>query len=417
MKDCGCDSPALLKSQGLLPFEQALPALLDQVQPISEWETIPLSEALNRVLAADVISTMDVPPADNSAMDGYAFCHADLPSDSVLPLGQRIAAGQAAPELTAGTIARIFTGAEIPAGADTVVMQENCTVEGDQIKVDICPDVGANIRPRGQDISAGSVLLQAGERLKPQHLGVLASVGVAEVKVYRRLKVAVLTTGDELVMPGQALQQGQIYNSNLFTLRGLLDSLGCEVIYPGIIEDTLEATVAALDAMSQQADCVISSGGVSVGEEDHVRCAVEQLGALNMWRLAIKPGKPFAQGMVNGTPFIGVPGNPSAAMVTFMLLARPFLLKLQGADDAALTTLEYPVAAGFSRSKKIGRQEYLRVSLKLEDGQLKAFTALSQSSGALRSATVADGLLVIPPQTAIEPGALFNFIPFDGLQS
>ncbi|MEH6578908.1 MAG: gephyrin-like molybdotransferase Glp [Amphritea sp.] len=410
MSGCGCD--ALRHSQSLMPFEEALERLLSDVKVTASVEEVALGNALGLILAEDQLSGVDVPPQDNSAMDGYALNWADLKVGSNrLTISQRVPAGTAPEMLLPGTAARIFTGSEIPPGADAVVMQENTTAgETDSgigwVEINIPPEVGSNIRRRAQDIKAGQVVMPAGTRLQAAHLGVLASVGIASVKVYRPLKVAILTTGDELVMPGNPLQPGQIYNSNLFTIQGLLQGLGCEIVDLGIIEDTLEGTKAALKRASELADCIVSSGGVSVGEEDHVKAAVESQGELTLWKMAIKPGKPMAFGYVNGTPFLGLPGNPSAVLVTFTMLARPYLLKSQGARQFLPNS--FSVAAGFERSKKIGRQEYLRVEL--ENG--RAVLGHSQSSGVLSSAVTAAGYLVVPPQTPVAVGDQLTFIPF-----
>jgi molybdopterin molybdotransferase len=317
--------------------------------------------------------------------------------------------------LLSGTAARIFTGAEIPQGADAVVMQENTTAgESDGqpwVEVHELPAAGNNIRPQGQDIQTGQVVMPAGTRLQAAHIGVLASVGIASVKVYRRLKVAVLATGDELVTPGNPLQPGQIYNSNLYTLHGLLQALGCDIVDLGIVKDTLEGTKAALKQASEQADCILSSGGVSVGEEDHVKAAVESQGELRLWKMAIKPGKPMAFGYVNGKPILGLPGNPAAVLVTFSILARPFLLRMMGVGS--VTTMSFPVAAGFNRPRPIGRQEYLRVQL--SDG--RAVLGSSQSSGVLSSSVTAAGYLVVPPNTVVAEGDFLMFIPFSDVMN
>lgn len=408
MSGCGCDAPR----QDLMPVDEALARLLADVPVNVATEEVALSAALGRILAQDQLSSVDVPPQDNSAMDGYALHCADLKVGSPrLTVSQRIPAGTAPQMLLPGTAARIFTGSEIPPGADAVVMQENTTAghtdKGvEWVEIAVAPEVGANIRERGQDIQAGQTVMPAGTRLQAAHLGVLASVGIARVSVYRPLKVAILTTGDELVMPGNPLQPGQIYNSNRFTLQGLLQGLGCEIIDLGIVEDTLQGTQDALVRAAEQADCIVSSGGVSVGEEDHVKAAVESLGELALWKMAIKPGKPMAFGYVNGTPFLGLPGNPAAVLVTFSILARPFLLKSQGARQYLPN--QFRVAAGFERRKIIGRQEYLRVEL--DNGV--AVLGHSQSSGVLSSAVTAAGYLVVPAHTAVAQGDLLTFIPF-----
>ncbi|WP_417227607.1 gephyrin-like molybdotransferase Glp [Amphritea sp.] len=402
-----------LSKPSLMPVTEALSALLAQAKPAVATERLAISDTLGRVLAEDQLSTVDVPPQDNSAMDGYAFNSADLAGlEGVKPLkvSQRIPAGTAPKPLEIGTAARIFTGSEIPQGADAVVMQENTVatdVDGQSwVEIVEVPTAGSNIRQRGQDIRTGQVVIPKGTRLTALHIGVLASVGIAEVNVYKPLKVAVLATGDELVMPGNPLQPGQIYNSNLFTLRGLLQGLGCEVVVSAVVADTLEGTKAALKQASEQADCIITSGGVSVGEEDHVKAAVESQGELKLWKLALKPGKPMAFGYVNGKPLLGLPGNPSAVLVTFSILARPFLLRSMGA--VSVLPLSLMVEAGFSRKRAIGRQEYLRVELK--NG--RAVLGHSQSSGVLSSAVSAAGYLVVPAETVVTEGDRLAFIPF-----
>jgi molybdopterin molybdotransferase len=404
--DPGCDAP----SQKLMPVEEALEKLLAEVKLAPSVEELDIADALGRVLAVDQLSSVDVPPQDNSAMDGYAFNSADVLEGQRVRVSQRIPAGTAPLLLEQGTAARIFTGSEIPLGADTVVMQEN-TAAGETdgvawVEINQAVAAGNNIRERGQDIRSGQVVMAAGTRLQAMRLGVLASVGVGRVAVYRRLKVAVLATGDELVMPGNPLQPGQIYNSNLFTLRALLQGLDCEIVDIGIVEDTLEGTIAALRKASENADCIISSGGVSVGEEDHVKAAVEAQGRLRLWKIAIKPGKPMAFGYVNEVPFLGLPGNPAAVLVTFNIFARPFLLKTMGASS--LHPNSFMVEVGFSRTKAIGRQEYLRVEL----NEGRAVLGHSQSSGVLSSSVSAAGYLVVPPNTVIAEGERMMFIPF-----
>lgn len=406
MSGCGCDTQ---KQQALMPVAEALNAMLELAQVSENHVDLAVENALGRVLAEDVYSSVDVPPQDNSAMDGYALNAADLEQGKRFYISQRIPAGVAPQVLEVGTAARIFTGSEIPPGADSVEMQEN-TVSGEDeqgVWVEFKEPVssGANIRPKAQDIASGQVVMKAGTRLLAAHLGVLASVGVANVKVVQPLTVAILTTGDELVMPGSPLQPGQIYNSNLFTLKGLLQGLGLNILDLGTVEDTFEATEAALLKAANGADCIISSGGVSVGEEDHVKAAVEKLGKLNLWKMAIKPGKPLAFGEVAGTPFIGLPGNPASVFVTFAILARPYLLKSQGATE--FLPQIFKVAAGFSRTKAISRQEYLRVEL--DAG--KACLSRSQSSGILSSAASAAGFMIVPCDTQVVEGQFYDFIP------
>ncbi|MBQ0807881.1 MAG: molybdopterin molybdotransferase MoeA [Porticoccus sp.] len=415
-----CDQP------GLQPVEQALETLLSSAQAITDTEMVPVEQALGRVLAADQQSTVDVPPADNSAMDGFAFNSADIQKTgkTTLPLSQRIPAGVAPQALQPGTAARIFTGAEVPIGADTVVMQENCQWDdgsdndssGDKSQVTLPADskAGDNVRPQGQDIQSGSRIMCRGHRIKPQDMGLLASVGIAEVPVYRRLKVAVLSTGDELVEPGEQLPPGHIYNSNRYTLAGQMKALGFDYIDLGIVPDNFEATEQALRQAADKADCIVTSGGVSVGEEDHVKACVEKLGSLDLWKLAIKPGKPLAFGHVLGKPILGLPGNPAAVFVTCAIVARPFLLKCQGVDD--LKPIPIQVIADFDRPKPAKRQEYLRAKLVLDDnGVAHAEIAGNQSSGVLSTASVGNGFAIHPLGGTIKMGEPVQFLLFSDL--
>lgn len=401
---------------GLQPVSEALQTLLDAVQPVTDTESVTLTAARGRVLAEAVTSAVDVPPLDNSAVDGYAVASADLASgrECRLPMSQRIAAGQVGAPLQPGTAARIFTGAPLPSGADAVVMQEDTETDGNTVLIKVAVTSGMNVRSRGQDLSKGGVVLPAGRRLRPQDMGLLASAGVGEVTVWRRLKVAIASTGDELVEPGQQAGPGQIYNSNRYTLLGMLASLGVEVIDLGIIEDTPEATERALLQAADEADCIITSGGVSVGEEDHVKDAVERLGRLELWKLAIKPGKPLAFGQVKDTPFIGLPGNPAAVFVTFSVLARPFLLKAQGASE--WLTKGWPLKTGFDYHNRGARQEYLRCRLLADEaGGWVIDKYRNQSSGVLASASWGDGFAVVPPGMQVRAGDLLEFISYNEL--
>lgn len=401
---------------GLQPVSEALQTLLDAVQPVTDTESVTLTAARGRVLAEAVTSAVDVPPLDNSAVDGYAVASADLASgrECRLPMSQRIAAGQVGAPLQPGTAARIFTGAPLPPGADAVVMQEDTETDGNTVLIKVAVTSGMNVRSRGQDLSKGGVALPAGRRLRPQDMGLLASAGVGEVTVWRRLKVAIASTGDELVEPGQQAGPGQIYNSNRYTLLGMLASLGVEVIDLGIIEDTPEATERALLQAADEADCIITSGGVSVGEEDHVKDAVERLGRLELWKLAIKPGKPLAFGQVKDTPFIGLPGNPAAVFVTFSVLARPFLLKAQGASE--WLTKGWPLKTGFDYHNRGARQEYLRCRLLVDEaGGWVIDKYPNQSSGVLASASWGDGFAVVPPGMQVRAGDLLEFISYNEL--
>ena len=401
-------------SKPLTPIVEALAHLLAQVPAPPVAETVPLRAALGRVLAEARQAAMDVPAYDNSAMDGYALNTRDVKVSGVsLSVSQTIAAGHPGQPLAAGTVARIFTGAPIPPGADAVVMQENTEVRGNQIMLNEVARAGQNIRRRGHDIALGSTVLPAGQRLSPQDLGLLASLGSARVAVYKPLTVALLNTGDEVVAPGTALAPGQLYDSNSFTLEGLLLRLGFQVRKLGIVADTPQATEAALQLAATEADVVITTGGVSVGAEDHVRAAVEKLGRLSLWKLAIKPGKPFSFGTVGGKPFFGLPGNPVAVFVTFVLLVRPFILRMQGAlADAAPV---FPVKAGFTVSEASTRQEYLRVRLVNRNGGRVAELYPDQGSSVLTSLSWADGLAVVPVQTTVKPGDELDYLPFAGL--
>lgn len=404
-----CDSPQI----PLVPYEQALQNLLQQASVVGETELVGVSTALGRVLAEDVKSSINVPPADNSSMDGYAIRSADVKEagPTRLRLTQRIAAGHTGTTLAAGEAARIFTGAPIPDGADAVVMQEQVTVEGDSIVFEATVSRGQNIRLAGEDITEDQVILKQGTRLRAQELGLAASIGLTELKVRRRLRVGIFFTGDELVEPGQALAPGKIYDSNRYTLNGLLGSLDCEIIDLGIVGDTLQQTRDAISRATAQADLVITSGGVSVGEEDHVRIALEQLGELYMWRLNIKPGKPLAFGMVNGTAFIGLPGNPVSVFATFCLFVSPFIKKRQGCTQIAPRPMR--VTADFSWPRPDRRREFARARL-LRDAEngLRADIYPNQSSGVLMSTSWADGFVVIPEQTSVEPGDTLDYYAF-----
>ncbi len=400
-----CDHP------GLIPIDIALADLLAKTPLSTEIESVPVADAVGRVIAEAPQAAVDVPPADNSSMDGYALNIADLndEGETALSISQRIPAGQAPQPLQAGSCARIFTGAEIPEGADAVVMQEQTRIEGEKVIFPAGVKAQQNIRPRGQDIQQGSVVIKAGTRLQPADLGVLASTGLAEIRVYKPLRVAVLSTGDELIEPGEPLAPGQIYNSNRFLLAGLLRQMGMEVVDLGRVADTAEDTERALRDAADSADVILSTGGVSVGEEDHVKGVVEKLGQLDLWRIKIKPGKPLAYGQVLGKPFFGLPGNPASSLITFCLLARPCLFRQQGA--ALPAPLEFELPAGFTRTRAIGRQEYMRA--RYENGVVQPFS--NQSSGMLSSASWANGLAVIPPDTTVAEGDLVGFIPLSEL--
>jgi molybdopterin molybdotransferase len=406
----------------MLTAQQALDHLLSHAKPVAENESIPMQESLGRVLAENVNSLVDVPPLDNTSMDGYAVRTADTQNPgSILKIAQRIPAGSIGTELQVGTVARIFTGAPVPLGADAVVMQEDCAIpEGssDQVQVNIAPTSGQWIRRRGEDLTAGKTALTAGTFLRPQELGVAASAGLTHLNVKRRVKVAAFFTGDELSLPGEPLKPGGIYNSNRDTLLACLKSLGCDATDLGIVPDRLDATKAALRKASKDHDLIITSGGVSVGEEDHIKPAVTAEGRLDLWQIAIKPGKPLAFGAVrksdepeNGEAwFIGLPGNPVSSFVTFLLFVRPFILKLQGREVKQMQS--YLMRADFDWLKADRRNEFLRVKLN-HNGGLDLFP--NQSSGVLTSASWGDGLVDCPPNEPIKAGDLVKYIPFDAL--
>ena len=421
----------------MLSVRQALDFLLDAARPVADIEVVPTMEARGRVLAHDQSSLLDVPPADNTQMDGYAVRTADCAGagegrGAVLRVAQRIPAGSVGVPLEPGTAARIFTGALIPPGADAVVMQEQCEAapDGSSVTVRHAPRAGEWIRRRGEDVHEGGTVLAAGARLSSQALGLAASIGLATLPVRRRLRVAVFFTGDELAMPGEPLKPGAIYNSNRFTLRAMLESLGCDVTDFGIVPDSLEATRATLRAAARGHDLIVTSGGVSVGEEDHVKPAVEAEGTLAMWQIAVKPGKPLAFGAVRRSGntdnddaepgdaaggsayFVGLPGNPVSSFVTFLLFVRPFVLRLQGVGGA-VEPRALPMRADFDWPKPDRRNEFLRARLN-DDGGLDLFP--NQGSGVLTSTVWADGLVDNPAGQAIARGDVVRFIPFAALQ-
>ncbi|MFM0435487.1 molybdopterin molybdotransferase MoeA [Paraburkholderia strydomiana] len=423
----------------MLATADALATLLSAASPVIGSEFIPTLEASGRVLAADVVSPLDVPPMNTSSMDGYAIHAADVTThgNRRLPVSQRIPAGHALEPLRPGTAARIFTGATVPPGADAVVMQEQTEADGDEVTILHSPRPGEWITAQGADIQSGSVILPAGTRLTPQALGLAASVGCAELEVRRRVRVAVFFTGDELTMPGEPLKPGAIYNSNRFTLRGLLEKLGCEVSDFGIVADRLDATRDLLRKAAHAHDLILTCGGVSVGEEDHVKPAVEAEGRLAMWQIAMKPGKPLAFGAVrrgagSGEPsgeasanhasdaehaaasaetfFIGLPGNPVSSFVTFLLFVRPFILRLAGVQAVAPRALS--LRADFTQNKADRRNEFLRARIN-NAGGLDLFP--NQSSAVLTSTVWGDGLIDNPPNHAISAGETVRFIPFSEL--
>ncbi|UXH80876.1 molybdopterin molybdotransferase MoeA [Roseateles amylovorans] len=405
----------------MLSMDDALQRLLAQVQPSGRTESVVTALALGRVLAEDVLSPLDVPPRDNSAMDGYAMRVADVVgAGTVLPVSQRVAAGAMPQPLQPGTAARIFTGAFVPEGADAVLMQEQCEALKDpagglgQVRIQGAVSAGLAIRRRGEDVRLGERVLSAGARLHAAALGLAATAGRAELTVAVRPKVALFSTGDELALPGQPLGHAQIYNSNRTTLHALLLSLGCEVRDLGIVPDSLEATRAALRDAAGDADLILSSGGVSVGEEDHLKPALEREGRLDLWQIAIKPGKPLAFGEVTSTGrrtwYMGLPGNPVSSFITFLLFVRPVLLRMQGATQ--LAPRGYLLPAEFAWTKADKRREFLRVRVS-EQGGLQLFS--NQSSGVMSSAAWADGVVDLAPGTVVQPGQVVRFLPFNEL--
>ena len=405
----------------MLSVAEALARMLTGARPLREIETLDTLAANGRVLAEAQASTIDVPSADNTQMDGYAVRAADCAGGSAtLTVSQRIAAGHVGQFLAPGHAARIFTGAMIPEGADAVVMQEQCeALDGNLVTVKHAPRAGEWIRRAGEDITSGAVILAAGTRLRSQELGLAASVGLATLPVLRKLRVAVFFTGDELTMPGEApggkLAPGAIYNSNRFTLRALLENLGCEIADFGIVPDTLAATRDTLRSAARANDLIITSGGVSVGEEDHIKPAVEAEGRLDMWQIAVKPGKPLAFGEVRrdggAAFFIGLPGNPVSSFVTFLLFVRPFILRLQGVAGEKAPRA-FSMRADFDWPKPDRRNEFLRARINVAGG-LELFP--KQGSGVLTSTVWGDGMIDNPPGQAIRAGDMVRFIPFSAL--
>jgi molybdopterin molybdotransferase len=392
---------------GLLSVDEALEQLLASARPVAEIEEVPALEASGRILARSQRSTMDVPPMDNSAMDGYAVRLAD---GLKLKVSQKIMAGSVGMPLKSGSAARIFTGAPIPPGADAVVMQEHCEVQGETVTLEKIPKPGEWIRRSASDIRKGGEILSAGKRLLPQDTGLAASVGVKTLPVYRKVRLGLFFTGDELVMPGEPLAPGRIYNSNRFTLRGLAEAFGCELRDYGIVPDSLEATRQVLCRAAAECDVVVTSGGVSVGDADFVKPAVEAEGRLLMWKIAMKPGRPLAFGKVQDSFFIGLPGNPVSSFVTFLIFVRPFLLKTQGLLETSPRSIM--ARADFDWPEPDARREFLRVKWNLQGG-LDLYP--TQDSAVLTSTAWADGLLDNPAARAIRNGDTVRFLPYSEL--
>jgi len=399
----------------LMPLDEALALLEERLVPVRGTEAVPLARAAGRVLAADVVAEVDVPPHDNSAVDGYAVFYDDLDPEheTRLPIAGRVAAGSVLDRpARRGEAIRIFTGAPMPDGPDTVMMQEDCREEGDNVVV--MPGIrrGANRRHAGEDVHAGDAVLRRGRRLLPQDAGLAAAAGHAVLTVYEPLRVAVFSTGDEISEPGTDLKPGAIYDSNRYSLIAALTAMGCTVDDMGILPDDRETIRAALSAAAGSHDLILTSGGVSTGDEDHVKAAVEANGSLHFWRLAIKPGRPVAMGQVGATPIVGLPGNPGATLVTFMLIARPIILRLSGAEAPPPT--RFRVRAGFDHRKKEGRREFVRARLGAgEDGIPTVIKHGRSGAGILSSMVEADGLVDLPPDlTYLESGMTVDFLPF-----
>ena len=395
---------------GLLSVDEALEQLLAAAKPVGEIEEVPALEASGRILARTQRSTMDVPPMDNSAMDGYAVRISDLQEKKPLLVKQKILAGSVGRPLEPGTAARIFTGAPIPPGADAVIMQEHCDVQGESVVLKKTPKPGEWIRRAASDISKGGEILPAGKRLLPQDTGLAASVGIKILPVYRKVRLGLFFTGDELVMPGEPLAPGRIYNSNRFTLRGLAEAFGCELRDYGIVPDSLEATRQVLRRAAGECDVVVTSGGVSVGDADFVKPAVEAEGRLLMWKIAMKPGRPLAFGRVQDSFFIGLPGNPVSSFVTFLIFVRPFLLRTQGLLETSPRAIM--ARADFDWLEPDARREFLRVKWNLQGG-LDLYP--TQDSAVLTSTAWADGLLDNPAGRAIRRGDMVRFLPYSEL--
>jgi len=398
----------------LLTVAAALGEIEARIAPVVETETVPLQAAAGRILARDIIAGMNLPPHDNSAVDGYAVVHADLTADrdTLMPVTGRAAAGHPLDRpMRRSEAIRIFTGAWMPEGADTVIMQEDCAFEAGRVLIRPGIRPGANRRHAGEDVAAGEVALPAGRQLRAPDLGLGAALGYRELCVFRPLRVALLSTGDEIRDPGAPLVQGTVYDANRFMLAALLAGLGCAVTDFGIRPDREAVLIDALAAASAKHDLIVTSGGVSTGEEDHVKLAVERLGTVHFWRLAIKPGRPVALGQVGGVPLIGLPGNPVAALVTFFVLARPLIAKLAGASVSEPRL--FPVRAGFGYRKKPGRREYLRASLARADGAAVAVKYPKDGAGILSSIVRSDGLVILDETVSeLTVGTMVDFLPF-----
>jgi molybdopterin molybdotransferase len=399
----------------LMRADEALAILAQRIAPVASAQSVALKAARGRILAKDIVAARDVPPHDNAAVDGYAVNFDDLLADcdTRLRVNGRVAAGQALGRaVPRGEAVRVFTGAPMPDGVDTCFMQEDCRADGAFVVLPPGIKRGANRRKTGEDIKAGATILSAGKRLRPQDVGLAASIGTTTLEVYRPLKVAIFSTGDELREPGEATPPGAVYDANRYVLDGLLQQLGCAVVDLGILRDQRDAIAAALARAASDCDAIVTSGGMSTGDEDHIRAAVESLGAIHFWRLAIRPGRPVALGQVKGVPFVGLPGNPVAMMVTFLRFARPVLLRLNGATELAPHL--FRVRASFEIKKKLGRREWVRARLAIaDDGVTVAVRFPRDGAGILTSLVEADGLVELPEElTSLPAGAMVDFLPF-----
>ncbi len=396
----------------MIEVDDARRKIVESAQAITATETLNLGNCLGRVLAEDILSGIDVPPADNSSMDGFVVKRSDVQAvPCTLKISQRIPAGCSPSPLKNNTAARIFTGAEIPENGDAVVIQENCDYTAEEVTIKKLPEPRNNIRPQGQDIQRDECVLSHGQKLLPQQIGLLAAIGKSQATVFKRVRVSILSSGDELAEPGQPLKPGQIYNSNQIMLETLLRSLHCDVkIYP-TTEDTLESSIAAFKKAAANSDLVISSGGVSVGEEDHIKAAVETLGELSLWKINLKPGKPLAFGHIENSKFLGLPGNPVSAFVTFLLFGVPLIKQLQGQSAVAQRSFMLPI--DFSIDAPRQRPEYVRV--KIDNNTVSRFP--NQSSGVLSSICWADALALIPSQQTLAQGDLVKVFPLESLQN
>jgi molybdopterin molybdotransferase len=412
MNSQSTNSSSAMYSDSLMSADDALSFLIDSASVTAMTEAVSLDDSLGRILASDIHSTINVPGFDNSAMDGYTIALNDnqvAQENLSFDVVDRIAAGSTGNDLKIGNAARIFTGAPIPNGANTVVMQEECTLSEDksQITVKRAINLNENIRPTGNDILKDNVILSSGRQIKPQDISLAASVGVGELVVFKKIKVGVFFTGDELVEPGNPLTPGKIYNSNRYALVALLKQVGCDVINLGNIEDKLDATCEALEALESQCDLIMTTGGVSVGEEDHVKPAVEKLGELNLWKIRMKPGKPLAYGKVKQTPFIGLPGNPVSSFVTFCIFSLPFIKKMQGNSNYESKILK--VKTNFDCKRAKPRREYARVRIDHSTETPLANLFPKQGSDVMSSVVWADGIIEIPENTTFETGTILNY--------